>query len=74
MICTKCQNEMVVGNLLGDRYALKWMPSDDKLTLGTFAKNAITFKKSGLFSRPKLEAFVCQTCNTMVIDMNGKTQ
>lgn len=72
MICTKCENKMVPGNLLGDRYALKWMPADEKLILGIFAKNGISFKSSGLFGRPKVESFVCETCNTMLIDMDGK--
>ncbi|MEG0292853.1 PF20097 family protein [Enterococcus sp.] len=74
MNCAKCENEMIAGNLLGDRYALKWMPGNEKLTLGVLAKNAITFKSSGMFGRPKVEAFVCHDCQTMVIDMNGKTK
>lgn len=75
MICAKCENKMVAGNLLGDRYALKWMPADEKLMLGIFAKNNITFKNSGgLLGRPKVEAYVCQTCNTMTIDMAHQTK
>lgn len=72
MICGTCQKKMVVGNLLGDRYALKWMPEDEKMLLGTFANNSIVFKKSSFIGRPKVEAFVCTNCNSMHIDMNGK--
>ncbi|MHC5268912.1 PF20097 family protein [Enterococcus sp. LJL98] len=74
MNCTKCDNEMVPGNLIGDRYALKWMPASEKMLLGTFVKNGITFKSAGLFGRPKVEAFVCSNCHTMTIDMNGQTK
>lgn len=71
MNCSKCSNEMVKGNILGDRYALKWMPGDKKLLGGVFAsKDSITLKKNSLMGRPKTEAFVCHDCGTLVIDLN----
>ena len=50
MVCSSCGNEMVKGNLFGDRYALKWQAEDKKLVAGS-------------------EAYVCQQCKKLVIDL-----
>ena len=37
MVCSSCGNEMVKGNLFGDRYALKWQAEDKKLVAGIWS-------------------------------------
>ncbi|MFW8053866.1 PF20097 family protein [Vagococcus fluvialis] len=75
MNCGTCSKEMIKGNLFGDRYALKWLPDDKKLIGGTFinAADGIVLKKnSSLVGRPRNEAFVCDNCGHLVIDLNSQ--
>lgn len=70
MNCPYCENEMVEGKILGDRYMLKWMPADKKKTLGIFANNSINVgSKGGLVGRPYAVASYCKECNKMVVDV-----
>jgi len=39
--CPYCNEEMIIGNIYGDRYILKWLPEDEKLFLGIWAKDSI---------------------------------
>ncbi|MGF3066406.1 PF20097 family protein [Facklamia sp. P12945] len=73
MNCPQCGNEMLKGSLLGDRYAIKWQPDDKKLVGGIFASGGFALKSNGSFlSRPKAEAFVCENCELLTVDL--KTQ
>lgn len=69
MICSICGNEMAKGYLYGDRYALKWQPEDKKLIAGIWSSGGITLKKNSTFGRPRSEAYVCNTCKKMTIDL-----
>lgn len=61
------------GNIIGDRYDLKWLPKDKKLFMGLWAIGGINLGKSGgLFGVPKVKAFMCNICNKLVIDLNEK--
>lgn len=74
MKCTKCNNEMIKGYIYGDRYALKWKADDKKLFGGIWATKGIKFKKnSGIFGRPKTESYMCNCCNTIIIDLNTQS-
>ncbi|MCR8969081.1 PF20097 family protein [Facklamia sp. 7083-14-GEN3] len=73
MECPNCGSEMVKGNLIGDRYAIKWQPADKKLVAGIFANGGFALKdNSSLFGRPKTEAYVCENCELLTVDL--KTQ
>jgi hypothetical protein len=71
MKCPYCSDEMVLGNLYGDRYALKWLPKDKGLVLGIWAANGIKIGSSGGLARPKASAYVCKAYNKMIIDINN---
>ena len=61
---------MLQGKLLGDRYKLKWMPGDESLTLGIWAKNPVVPKnQTGGFGRYRAEAFVCKGCKKLVMNL-----
>lgn len=69
MECPYCKQEMVRGYIYGDRYQLKWLPEDKKLLLGIWAEGGIALGEKGMLSRPKVEAFVCKSCNKAVMDI-----
>jgi len=60
---------MIQGNIYGDRYNLKWLPEETPLFLGIWAKGGIELGQSEmLFSRPKVETFMCNTCHKFIIN------
>lgn len=70
MQCPYCQNEMVKGNIIGDRYQLKWMPEDKKLLLGIWANGSIPLGKGGGFiGRPKVVSHLCENCKKLIVDL-----
>ncbi len=70
MKCPYCQEEMVYGRVLGDRYRLKWMPDDKKLLLGIWAQDSIPIgEDSGGFGRPVLKSYICKKCNKLIADI-----
>ena len=69
MVCSSCGNEMVKGNLFGDRYALKWQAEDKKLVAGIWSTGGIKLKTNSAFGRLRSEAYVCQQCKKLVIDL-----
>lgn len=71
MLCPFCNDKMIKGKILGDRYKLKWMPDDEKLILGIWANNSITLgnQTGGLLGRPRVEAFVCRNCRKLIADL-----
>lgn len=70
MICPYCNAEMIKGNILGDRYSLKWMQDNEKLIFGAWAHNAITLgNKRGIIGRPRVEAFICHKCKKLIADL-----
>ncbi|WP_025729288.1 PF20097 family protein [Atopobacter phocae] len=75
MKCTTCDSKMAKGYLLGDRYAIKWQPENTKLLAGVFAKGGITLKNmSSFLRRPKTEAYVCNTCKVLTVDLKTQRQ
>lgn len=69
MLCPYCNEEMAKGNILGDRYRLKWMPADKSLALGIWAKDSIMLGECKFGRRPQLEAYFCAKCSKMLIDV-----
>lgn len=70
MQCPYCNGEMVKGYIYGDRYRLKWLPEDKKLLLGIWASGGIQLGTTGMLGRPKVEAYMCESCKKMIIDTN----
>ena len=62
---------MVEGFMYGDRYTIKWMPRDEPLFLGVFARNSMEMQygTKDLFSRPKVLSHYCEGCEKMVVDV-----
>ena len=69
MLCPYCSQQMHEGKILGDRYQLKWMPNDKKMFMGIWATSSIKLGKTGLLSRPSVDASFCGNCKKMVIDV-----
>ncbi|AGY75206.1 PF20097 family protein [Clostridium autoethanogenum] len=69
MECPYCNGEMVKGHIYGDNYKMKWLPEDKKLFLGIWAKGGIELGESGWIGRPKIKAYMCKTCNKIIIDV-----
>jgi len=69
MRCPYCGGEMIEGDVLGDRYQLRFQPKDKKLVLGLWASGSTPLGRDSFLGRPRLEAFICQTCNKLVADV-----
>ena len=70
--CPGCQSDMILGNLYGDRYALKWLPSEYSLVMGIWAFDSIKIGTSFTgFTRPRAIAYRCDKCQMTVIPNNG---
>lgn len=65
---------MVSGKLYGDRYALKWLPSEKRLFLGIWAKGGEEIDDrmgAGKFiSRPYVKGHKCKHCKKIILDIN----
>ncbi len=68
MKCPSCEGNMVLGFIYGDRYALKWVPEkeDKGAILQWFSKG---IKLSSPFSNNKVESYLCEKCNKIMIDL-----
>ena len=70
MLCPFCNSEMIKGKLLGDRYQLKWMPDNEDLVLGIWAKKAIVLpNQTSGFGRPYVKAYICKNCRKLITDI-----
>lgn len=70
MNCPYCNNLMLDGELIGDRYANTWESKDPKST-----PNYIHLKRGSFFKFKaiKNQAFVCPNCNKIIIDLNTES-
>ena len=66
--CPYCNEPMVSGKILGDRYALKWMDEDQKLIMGIFAPIDSIILSEPTFGRPVVKGYICKKCRKIVID------
>ena len=67
MLCPYCNLKMLDGNLVGDRYANVWESNDSKTKPNTISLKRGSYFK---FKSIKNEAFVCASCNKLIIDLN----
>ena len=74
MKCPWCNKDMTPGKLYGDRYSLKWLNEDQKLTLGIWALGGDIIGHAsvlgGIFGRPYAVGHRCLACKKIVIDEN----
>ncbi|SET43114.1 hypothetical protein SAMN05660297_02399 [Natronincola peptidivorans] len=70
MHCPYCNEEMRIGVIHGDRYAIKWVPKDKDRggLLQWFSKGIIL---AG-FSESVEDVFYCDKCEKIIIDTKGK--
>ena len=70
MNCPYCNRMMVYGEILGDRYALKWKDENQKLIMGIFApSDSIIISDSAFsFTRPTIKGYICKTCRKIILD------
>ena len=71
MKCPWCNNDMISGKLYGDKFPLKWLNEDRRLTLGFLAIGGVTvggYGRLGGFSRPRAVGHRCLACKKIVID------
>lgn len=68
MECPYCGNVMIAGRILGDRYALKWMPNEKSLLMGIFAHSSIRLGERSLVGRPSVDTMYCRMCKKMIIN------
>jgi hypothetical protein len=69
MKCPYCQEEMLSGRIIGNRYHLKWLPDEEKLFLGFLAVDSMRLGESGFFGRPKLRSHICGRCKKLIADI-----
>lgn len=75
MKCPYCNEDMSKGTIYGDRYMLKWLPEDKDLFLGIWAVGGIKIGEPGyLFERATVEAYVCNACKKMIIELNDSAK
>jgi hypothetical protein len=63
---------MEMGKIYGDRYAMKWLPDKDGLTLGIWAIGGLQMGSTHIFSRPRIIAFRCRICRLSLIENDGR--
>ena len=71
MTCPYCKQTMVYGEILGDRYAMKWKDESQKLIMGIFAPpDSITLSNGAFssFTRPVIKGYICKTCRKIIIN------
>ena len=69
MNCPFCNEVMKYGEILGDRYRLKWKDCDSGLIMGVFAPpDSIPLGETHLVSRPSVKGYICKKCRKIVIE------
>ena len=68
MKCPYCNEDMKLGVIHGDRYALKWIPKekDKGVFLQAFVKG-IKLADSSDFN--SIESYLCDKCGKIIIDL-----
>lgn len=67
MKCPFCKEEMKIGTISQDRYALKWVPEDADKGLLNFTPFIKGIKLTSM-SNLTVKAFHCEICRKFIID------
>ena len=70
MKCPFCGEEMLVGNISQDRYALKWVPSEKDRGLLNFTPFVKGIKLTSMLDGTKVKVFYCEKCRKFIIDQD----
>ena len=68
--CPFCKNEMVVGSISQDRYALKWIPAEKDMGLLNFTPLVKGIKLTSLSDGTAVKVFYCEPCRKFIIDQD----
>jgi len=68
--CPFCDGPTEAGAVYGDRYQLKWMPSDASLLLGIWAVGGESIGSGGamMMTRPRVKGYRCTKCRKIICD------
>ena len=68
MKCPYCNEDMKLGVIHGDRYALKWIPAEKNkgVFLQTFVKGIKLTDNSGFNT---IKSYLCDNCKKVIIDL-----
>ncbi len=65
-----CNEEMCVGRISQDRYALKWVPDDQDKGLLNFTPLAKGIKLTSIDEGMTVKVFYCEACRKFIIDQD----
>ena len=70
MKCPFCKEEMLIGSISQDRYALKWVPSDKDRGLLNFTSLVRGIKLTSINDGMTVKVFYCEKCRKFIIDQD----
>lgn len=70
MKCPYCDREMIVGSILQDRYALKWVPSNKDRGILNFTPLVKGIKLTSMMDDWRVKVFYCEKCHKFIIDQD----
>lgn len=70
MKCPYCEKEMIVGSILQDRYAIKWVAAEDDKWLLNFTPFVKGIKLTSLKDDLEVKVFYCKDCRKFIIDQD----
>lgn len=70
MKCPFCKEEMRVGSISQDRYALKWVPDDQDKGLLNFTPLVKGIKLTSIDDGMTVKVFYCEACRKFIIDQD----
>ena len=71
MKCPFCKEEMRVGSISQDRYALKWVPDDQDRGLLNFTPLVKGIKLTSMSDGITVQVLYCNKCRIFVIDQDN---
>lgn len=70
MKCPFCKEEMRVGSISQDRYALKWVPDDQDKGLLNFTPLVKGIKLTSIDDGMTVKVLHCEACRKFIIDQD----
>lgn len=70
MKCPYCGNEMIVGSISQDRYALKWVAAEKDKWLLNFTPFVKGIKLTSMAEGTDVKVFHCEECRKFIIDQD----
>lgn len=70
MKCPFCKENMIVGSISQDRYALKWVALDQERGLLNFTPLVKGIKLTSMRDGMKVKVFYCEKCRKFIIDQD----